>query len=128
MLKQEGYDLIGAALEVYHTLGGGMAEEIYQQSFELELSDRGIPFDSKRKLKIFYKKRELDTTYIPDITAFEAIIGELKSVREILPEHEAQLLNYMRITNSPVGYILNFGPVDGLQWKRYVLSKNNLSS
>ena len=44
MFKQEGYDLMGAAFEVYNVLGYGMAEEIYQQSLEIELGLRTIPF------------------------------------------------------------------------------------
>jgi len=39
------------------------------------------------------------------------------------PEHEAPLLNYMRITRQPVGYLINFGPVGKLEWKRFVLSE-----
>jgi GxxExxY protein len=50
MLKQEGYNLMGAAFEVYNQLGYGMAEEVYQQSLEIELALRGIPFQSKREL------------------------------------------------------------------------------
>ena len=41
----------------------------------------------------------------------------------LAPEHEAQLLNYMRITRHPVGYLINFGPVGKLQWKHFLLSE-----
>ena len=40
MLKQQGYDLMGSAFEVYNELGYGMAEEVYQQSLEIELQLR----------------------------------------------------------------------------------------
>lgn len=52
MLEDEGYQLMGAAFDVYNQLGYGMAEEIYQQSQEIELSLRGIPFQSKQKLNV----------------------------------------------------------------------------
>ena len=52
MLKQEGYDLMGAAFEVYNVLGYGMAEGIYQQSLEIELGSRNIPYQSKAELFI----------------------------------------------------------------------------
>ena len=52
MLKQEGYDLIGAAFEVYNTLGYGMAEEIYQQSLEIELGMRNIAYQSKSEIEV----------------------------------------------------------------------------
>ena len=61
MLKQEGYDLMGAAFEVYNVLGYGMAEEIYQQSLEIELRLRRIAFQSKVELTATYKAQLLLT-------------------------------------------------------------------
>jgi len=49
MLKQQGYDLMGSAFEVYNKLGYGMAEEVYQQSLEIELQMRRNSL-SRRKL------------------------------------------------------------------------------
>jgi GxxExxY protein len=60
MFKEEGYRLMGAAFEVYNQIGYGMAEEIYQQSLEIELALQGIPFQSKQALTVFYKDRALD--------------------------------------------------------------------
>jgi GxxExxY protein len=51
--QDEGYKLMGAAFEVYNEQGFGMAEEIYQESLELELALRGIPFQTKQELKCF---------------------------------------------------------------------------
>jgi len=95
MFKEEGYKLMGAAFEVYNQLGYGMAEEIYQQSLEIELAIQGIPFQSKRELTVFYKDRALDVRYIPDLFVFGGIVVELKAVTELISEHEAQLFNYM---------------------------------
>ena len=120
---EEGYTLMGAAFEVHNILGGGLLEEIYQQSLEIELELRGIPFRRKPELKVFYKERELAKKYIPDMYVFDGIVVELKSVSAISPEHEAQLMNYMRITRSPVGYLINFGPIGKLQYKRFILSE-----
>jgi len=122
MLKDEGYKLMGAAFEVYNQLGYGMAEEVYQQSLEIELELRGIPFKSKHELSMFYKDRRLLTFYKPDLFVFEAIVVELKAVVELMAEHEAQLFNYLRIARQPVGYLINFGHKDELQWKRFILS------
>lgn len=122
-LSSEGYALMGAAFEVHTVQGGGLLEEIYQQSLEVELELRGIPYRRKQELKVFYKGRELALRYIPDLVIFDRIIVELKSVSTLAPEHEAQLLNYMRITRSPVGYLINFGPIGKLQYKRFVLSE-----
>ena len=122
MLQEEGYKLVGAAFEVYNQLGPGMAEEIYQQSLEIELDLRGIPFTSKQKLEVRYKGKLLETFYCPDLFVFGSIVVEIKSVSALVPEHEAQLFNYLRISGRPVGYLINFGHASKLEWKRFILS------
>ena len=122
MLKEEGYQLRGAAFEVYNQLGYGMAEEVYQQSLEIELAIRAIPFESKRELTPMYKGRELSTRYKPDLLVYGAIVVELKAVSQLASEHQAQLFNYMRIARQAVGYLVNFGHKDELEWKRFILS------
>ena len=84
MLEDEGYKLMGAAFEVYNALGYGMAEEIYQQSLEIELSLRGTPYHPKLGLNVFYKDRLLDTIYRPDLLVWDAIVVELKAVSELV--------------------------------------------
>lgn len=120
--KDEGYNLMGAAFEVYNEQGYGMAEEIYQESLELELEMRAIPFRSKQELKCFYKGRELRKCYFPDLLVFNALVVELKAVSQLLPEHEAQVMNYLRLAKQPVGYLINFGHKDTLEWKRFIIS------
>jgi GxxExxY protein len=121
--KDEGYKLMGAAFEVYNEQGCGLAEKIYQESLEMELESRGLSFRSKQELRCFYKGRELKKRYIPDLFVLECLVVELKSVSQLLPEHEAQVINYMRITKQPVGYLVNFGHKDTLEWKRFILSE-----
>jgi len=48
---------------------------------------------------------------------------ELKAVKELTSEHEQQLLNYMHITKKAVGYLINFGPMKQLEWKRFILKE-----
>lgn len=122
MFKEEGYQFMAAAFEVYNELGYGMAEEIYQQSLEIELGLRRIPFHAKRELAVFYKGRQLDTKYKPDLFVFNGIVIELKAVTQLLPEHEAQLFNYMRVSRKAVGYLVNFGHKGSLEWKRFILT------
>lgn len=121
LYRKEGYDLMAAAFEVHRHNGGGLAEEVYQESLEIELELRGIPFRSKQEIAIFYKERELKRRYIPDLYVFDGIVVELKAVTVLTTEHEAQLLNYMRLTKKPVGYLINFGPLRGVEYKRMVL-------
>lgn len=122
MFENEGYQLMGAAFEVYNELGYGMAEEIYQQSLEIELSLSGIPFHTKHELQVFYKNHQLETQYRPDLLVYGGIVVELKAIAEIVSDHKSQLFNYMRIARQQVSYLLNFGKKGELQWKRFILS------
>jgi GxxExxY protein len=126
MLEDEGYQLMGAAFEVYNQLGYGMSEEIYQQSLVIELSLRQIPFQSKHDLQIYYKNQLLDTFYRPDLLVWDAIVVELKAVSGLNSDHDAQLFNYLRIARQQVGYLLNFGMKGELQWKRLILTDLHL--
>jgi GxxExxY protein len=121
--KEEGYRLMGAAFEVYNDRGYGMAEEIYQECLEIELEIRQIPFQRKENLTCHYKGRQLRKCYYPDRFVFGCLVVELKAVTQLLPEHDAQLFNYLRLTRRPVGYLVNFGHKDTLEWKRLILSE-----
>jgi GxxExxY protein len=112
---------MGAAFEVYNQLGYGMAEEVYQQSLEIELGLRSLPYRAKQELTMFYKDRQLTTKYKPDLVVCGGIVVELKAVVQLLPEHDSQLFNYMRIARRPVGYLVNFGHKGDLEWKRFIL-------
>lgn len=121
--KDESYQLLGACFEVYNTVGHGLAEEFYQECLEIELEARQIVFKPKEEIGCFYKGRKLKKRYIPDLILFGSIIVELKAVSQLNEEHESQLLNYMRLTKQPLGYLINFGKKGGLDFKRYVLSE-----
>lgn len=121
LFKEEGYQLMGAAFEVYNEQGCHLSEDIYQASLEQELAMRGLPFDPQCQLKVFYKGIKLNPKFIPDLFVYDEIIVELKAVKKLLPEHEAQLINYLAITGKKVGYLINFGHQGSLEWKRIVL-------
>ena len=123
-MQQEGYDFIGAAFEVYNDMGNGYTEDIYQESLELELADRKIPFQSQTELAIHYKGKPLRRKLRPDLIVSENLIVELKAVSALTPEHEAQLLNYLKATGKPVGYLVNFGCREKLEWKRFARTRN----
>jgi len=98
---QLGYDLMAAAFDVYNDLGGGLSEEIYQESLERELNERKIPFVSQLDLTVFYKGQPLNKRLRPDLLIADEIVVELKAVRTLAKKHEAQLLNYLRVTRKP---------------------------
>ena len=90
---------------------------------ELELGFRNIVFSSKDELRVYYKDHLLKKKYVPDLLVSGEIVMELKAVKALNPYHERQLLNYMRITRKAVGYLVNFGPIEKLEWKRYMLKE-----
>jgi GxxExxY protein len=122
MLEQEGYEVMGAAFEVYNTLGCGFLEEVYQKSLEVELGRRSIPFRAQQELMIYYKDVLLEKRYIMDLVAYGGIIVELKAVRELTADHVAQIVNYLKAGKKQVGYLINFGRHDKLEWKRVIFT------
>ena len=102
------FDIIGSAMAVYNELGGKLAEPIYQESLWLELQDRGIECGKEVEIRCYYKQHELRKRYKMDLMV-DDIVVEIKSVRQLLPEHRAQLCNYLRLTHKPIGLLINFG-------------------
>ena len=121
LYQQEGYDFMAAVFEVYNELGSGFLEEVYHESLEIELTNRDIPFVSKPKLTIHYKGRPLKKQYEADLIVIGEIVVELKAVKALAAEHEAQLINYLKATGKRVGYLINFSAFPRLHWKRLVV-------
>ena len=121
ILKNEVYQIVGAAMEVHWQLGRGFLEPVYQEALEMELRRRDIPFESQRRLTIQYKGEPLRKEYIADLVCFGQIIGELKACDRLTGADEAQILNYMKATGKGVGLLFNFGSAVKLEWKRYVI-------
>jgi GxxExxY protein len=109
ILGDETYQVRGAIIGVSQELGSGFLEAVYQECVALEMAWRHIPFAACPNLRLAYRGQPLKQTYIPDFLAFEQIIVELKVVREIAPEHRAQVLNYLKATGLHVGLLANFG-------------------
>ena len=106
-LKQHAYDVIGALHEVHSVLGPGLNEAVYQEGLEIELRHRNIPFERELTFHPQYKGEEMKTSYRVDFLCKKDIIVELKSVADLCQEHRAQLFNYMRLLNAPVGVLIN---------------------
>ena len=121
VLKDEVYQIVGAALEVYWQLGRGFLEPVYQEALEMELRRRDIPFESQCRLTIQYKGEPLRKEYIADLMCFGQIIAELKACDRLTGADEGQILNYMKATGKSVGLLFNFGSAVKLEWKRYVI-------
>lgn len=121
LLEDECYAIRGCIFEVYREMGCGFLEPVYQECLERELDTQGIPFESQKRLGLKYKGHPLSQTYTPDLICFGKIIVELKSARGLLPEHRAQVLNYLRATGFQVGLLVNFGTHPKATVERLVL-------
>ena len=119
--EAETYAIQGAIFEVYRTLGCGFLETVYQKALEVELSQRNIPFVAQAEIQISYKGITLDQSYRADLICYNNVIVELKAVQNLLPEHEAQLQNYLRATKMRVGLLVNFGHYPNVEIKRIVI-------
>ena len=109
IFKDECYAIQGAVFEVYREMGCGFLESVYQECLERELRNRSIPFSSQQELNLIYKGERLQQMYKTDLVCYNKIILELKAVKEIVPEHKAQLINYLKSTGMKLGLLINFG-------------------
>ncbi|HEY6970612.1 MAG TPA: GxxExxY protein [Candidatus Angelobacter sp.] len=100
--------IIGAAIEVHRVLGPGLLESVYRRALCHELKLRNLSFRQQIEVPLHYKGVDLECGFRIDLIVEDTVILELKSVANILPVHEAQLLTYMRLMKKPVGFIINF--------------------
>jgi len=107
-LNKLTYEVIGAAIEVHKEIGPGLLESIYHKCLKEELSSRGIKFKSELKIPIKYKDIIINSELRCDLLIEDILVIELKAVESIMPIHEAQLLTYMKLLNSPKGILINF--------------------
>ena len=113
--------IIGAAIEVHKILGPGLLESNYEACLFYELNQKGFLVERQKELPIVYKEVQLDIGYRIDLIVENEIIIELKSIKEILPIHSAQMLSYLKLSNINLGLIINFNEarlIDGV--KRFI--------
>ncbi len=120
LYKLDSFQIQGDVYDVYKELGNGFLESVYQECLERELFARDIPFVSQKELNIKYKNKVINKTFKPDIICFDKIILELKGVKRITNEHQAQVINYLKATNMKLGLIVNFGAYPKVEIMRIV--------
>jgi GxxExxY protein len=100
--------VIGCAIEVHRNLGPGLLESTYEQCLAHEFKIEGMPFKLQHPLPVEYKSIKLDCGYRIDLLVANSLIVELKSVENVLPIHQAQLLTYMKLSGIKIGLLMNF--------------------
>ena len=104
--------------KVYNKLGYGFLEKIYENAMMVEMEKENIAAISQAPIKVIYDDKILGE-YFADISVDGKVIVEIKAAKNLAPENEAQLLNYLKATDIEVGLLLNFGSKP--QIKRKVL-------
>ena len=102
------YQIIGCAMEVYKNLGPGLLESVYQKALLKELDYCGIPAEPEVPIPVYYRGIDLGVGFRMDILVDNLIILEIKSVSKLEDIHYKQLLNYLLLTDKPIGYLINF--------------------
>lgn len=118
--------IIGILIRVHRTLGPGLLESIYRRCVAYELRRAGCTVEEERPVPLVYGDLRFDCAYRVDMIVNNQVVLEIKSVERVEHVHGAQLLTYLRLTDCPVGLLVNFNtPVlkDGL--KRFVNSRTN---
>ncbi|MBR5147239.1 MAG: GxxExxY protein [Bacteroidales bacterium] len=106
------YEVIGASMEVYNTLGPGLLESVYEKALFYELSLRDLDVESHVPIKIEYKDEIIRSEFRLDLIVEDTLIVELKSVETLMPVHFKQLRTYMKLLDKPVGLLVNFDVSD----------------
>ncbi len=110
--------IIKAFYAVYNTLGYGFLEKVYENAHAIELRKLGLKVEQQARIAVYYAGQVVGE-YFADLLVNDTIIVELKASRALAPEHEAQLLNYLKATSYEVGLLLNFGPEPQIKRKIY---------
>jgi GxxExxY protein len=110
--------IIKAFYMVYNTLGYGFLEKVYRNALAIELRKLGLEVIQEARIAVYYDGKVVGE-YFADLLVAGVVIVELKAVKRLLEEHEAQLLNYLKATPYEVGLLLNFGPKPQIKRKAF---------
>jgi GxxExxY protein len=115
--------IIKAAQDVHNTLGYGFLEKVYHKALLIELPKCGLLVESEKQITVEYDGQSVGE-YFVDILVENKVILEIKAVKQINPDYEVQLVNYLKATKIDVGLLLNFGPSLQVKRKIFETSRN----
>jgi GxxExxY protein len=112
--------VIGAFYKVYNTLGFGYLEKVYENALIIELRKSGLKVEPQKPIKVYYEGVVVGE-YFADLFIENKLIVEIKSVSHLTVEHESQIFNYLKSTNTAMGLLMNFGPKAEVKRKIWTL-------
>jgi GxxExxY protein len=101
-------NVVDAAIKVHRTLGPGLLESAYEACLQFELVKRGFSVQRQVEMPIQYGEIRLDVGYRIDLLVENCVVVECKAVRELTPIDRAQIISYLKLSNCPVGLLINF--------------------
>jgi GxxExxY protein len=102
-------EIVDAAYQIHRKLGPGLLESVYETVLAFEIEKRGLSVKRQLPVSIVYEGIKFDVGFRADLIVEDKVIVELKSVEEVSPVHKKQLLTYLRLTDSRLGLLINFG-------------------
>ena len=106
--NQRSGRVVDAAMRVHSRLGPGLLESAYEACLAYELQKRGCRVLSQLPLAVTYDDVRIEAGYRVDLLVDDTVVVELKAIARVLPIHEAQLLSYLKLSDYPVGLLINF--------------------
>src|SRR4026207_129506 len=100
--------IIGSAIRVHRATGPGLLESVYSPCLAFELRESGLSVALQHSIPLVYRGIRLDAGYRADMVVDDTVLLELKSVESLAPIHTAQMLTYLKLSNKPVGLLINF--------------------
>jgi len=107
-LEDLTHEIIRAAMKVHTALGPGLLESAYQDCLLFELHRSGLETRKEVELPVVYDGVRIDVGYRLDLLVEDSVIVEVKSVDQLAGIHEAQLITYLKLSNTPIGLLINF--------------------
>jgi len=100
--------IIGCAIEVHQQTGPGLLESVYDACLARELRAARLDFVREVSLPVRYKGDLLDCGFRIDYVVEGQVLVELKSVERLMDIHKAQVITYLKLTELPIGLLINF--------------------
>lgn len=101
-------DVVNSVFKVHQKLGAGYLESIYEDCLFIELRNRNLNIQRQYEMTFEYEGQVIPSKFRLDMVVENKIILELKAVEKILPVHQAQIYSYLKATNMPLGFLVNF--------------------
>jgi len=107
--NQIGDIVVDTAFYIHKNLGAGLLESVYETVLSKLLTKKGLSVQRQVSVPIEFEGEHFNEGFRVDLFIEGKVIIELKSVEKIIPAHKKQLITYMKLTNTKLGYLINFG-------------------